>query len=455
MWLKYYKKLYAIVDIETTGLSPANEKITEIAIIIHDGNKIVEEFSTLINPEKKIPYRIIQMTGINNQMVENAPKFYEVAKRIVELTENKIVVGHNVRFDYGFIRNEYKSLGYNYERKTLDTVKISRKLIPGRKSYSLGRLCKDLEIENTARHRAAGDAMATAHLFELLLAINGHPEDINLKGVQSGVNRSFVEKLPTAAGVYYFYNKDKELIYVGKSINIHDRVLSHLNNNLHKKAIDMKNQLVDVDFQITGSELVALLLESDEIKKNQPRFNQSQKRTYFNYGLYTFIDDNGYKNLKIIRIIDELNPIYTYSSQQEGKDHLTKICEDNNLCQKLCGLYDTADACFHYQIHSCKGACIGEEDHIDYNKRVEQSLDNYQFKHQNFFVVDDGRSDDEKSVVKVQNGKYIGFGYLGIEEVDRNMDLLHDCITNYRDNKEVRRIIVTHLKKNDCRVIEY
>lgn len=447
--------MYAIVDIETTGLSPANEKITEIAIYIHDGEEIVDEFSTLINPEKKIPYRITHMTGINNQMVENAPKFYEVAKQIVELTENKIMVGHNVRFDYGFIRNEYKSLGYNYERKTLDTVKLSRKLIPGRKSYSLGRLCKDLEIENTSRHRAAGDAMATTLLFELLLSIDDHPEDISLKGIQSGVSKSLVENLPTSAGVYYFYNKDKELIYVGKSINIHDRVMSHLNNNLHKKAIDMKNQLVDVDYNITGSELVALLLESEEIKKNQPRYNQSQKRTYFNYGLYSFVDDNGYSNLKIIKIIDELSPLYTYSSLQEGKEHLAKLCDDYNLCQKLCGLYDTVGACFHYQIHSCKGACIGKEIYADYNKRVALSLDNYQFKSQNFFVVDKGRSEEECSVVKVENGKYAGFGFLTKEEADKDLAMLHDCIVKYRDNKEVRRIIVSYLKKNDCRVVEF
>ncbi len=447
--------MYAIVDIETTGLSPANEKITEIAIFIHDGHKVIEEFSTLINPEKKIPYRIIHMTGINNQMVEGAPKFYEVAKRIVELTEDKILVGHNVRFDYGFIRSEFKSLGYIFERKTLDTVKLSRKLIPGRKSYGLGRLCKDLEIENTSRHRAGGDALATTKLFELLLTMDSKPESISLTGVKSGVNNSIVKDLPSKTGVYYFYNKDNELIYVGKSVNIHDRVLSHLNNNLHKKAIEMKNQINAVDYQITGSELVALLLESDEIKKNQPRFNQSQKRTYFNYGLYSFYDDNGYLNLKIIRIIDELNPIYTYSSLHEGKEHLINICEEFNLCQKLCGLYETSGACFHYQIHGCKGACIGEEDPAEYNLRANSSLDNYQFKYHNFFVIDEGRNDDEISVVKVKNGKYIGFGYLNNDQLSEDITLLHDCIDEYRDNKEVRRIIITYLKKKKCKVIEF
>jgi len=163
---------YAIIDIETTGLSPKYEKITEVAIFIHDGKEIVDEFITLINPEKKIPYHIVQMTGITNRMVQLAPKFYEVAKKIVEITEGTVFVGHNVRFDYGFVRQEFLSLGYTYQRSTLDTVKLSRKLIPGHSSYSLGKLCKNLGINNHARHRAAGDALATAELFKLLLSID-------------------------------------------------------------------------------------------------------------------------------------------------------------------------------------------------------------------------------------------------------------------------------------------
>ncbi len=163
--------MYAILDIETTGLSPAREKITEIAIFLHDGTKITDEYSTLINPEKKIPYRITQITGINNRMVENAPRFFEVAAKIVKFTEGAIVVGHNVRFDYGFIRQEFMRLGFDFQRETLDTVKLSRKLIPGHPSYSLGKLCKSIGIDNHARHRAAGDALATVKLFELLLSL--------------------------------------------------------------------------------------------------------------------------------------------------------------------------------------------------------------------------------------------------------------------------------------------
>jgi DNA polymerase-3 subunit epsilon len=162
--------MYAIIDIETTGGSARIERITEIAIYLHDGNKITEEFVSLVNPERNIPYFITNLTGITNEMVDDAPHFYEIAKKIIELTEGRTFVAHNARFDYSFIRQEYKSLGYNFKRNILDTVALSRKLLPGHKSYSLGNICNDLSISINGRHRAAGDALATVKLLEILIA---------------------------------------------------------------------------------------------------------------------------------------------------------------------------------------------------------------------------------------------------------------------------------------------
>ncbi len=438
---------YAIIDIETTGLSPKHEKITEIAVFIHDGTQIVEEYATLLNPERKIPYRITQLTGITNQMVEPAPKFYEVAKKIVELTGEAVFVGHNVRFDYGFLREEFLRLGYHYERETLDTVKLSRKLIPGQPSYSLGRLCRNLGIDNHSRHRAEGDALATTRLFELLLSLD---QDLSVKsGKRAGteVNRDLTADLPEKTGVYYFYDQSGELIYVGKSVNIKERVLSHLNNNQDHKEQEMKNHLARVDYEITGSELVALLLESAEIKKNQPLYNRAQRRTFYNYGLYSFEDENGYLNLKLARIIDGTTPLYTYSSAQEGKEHLHQLTEQFELCQKLTGLYDSPGSCFHYQIRQCKGACRGEEAPEQYNARVTEALENYHFPDQNFFLFDEGRTEAELAVVKVENGKYQGFGYVEKGFILQEREVLHDSIGSQLDNKEVRRIILSYLKK--------
>lgn len=163
--------MYSIIDIETTGGSPKNEKITEIAVFVHDGSRIVDEFCTLINPEKNIPPYITGITGINNAMVAKAPKFYQIAKTIVELTENTFLVAHNASFDYGFICEEFRQLGYSYRRDKLCTVKLTRQLIPGLRSYSLGKLCNELNISITDRHRARGDALATVKLFEKLVEL--------------------------------------------------------------------------------------------------------------------------------------------------------------------------------------------------------------------------------------------------------------------------------------------
>ncbi len=440
--------MYAIIDVETTGLRAAGEKITEIAIYLHDGSKVVDEFVSLVNPERKIPYRIVQMTGISNQMVSDAPKFYEIARQIVEMTEERVIVGHNVGFDFSFLRHEFKSLGYDFRRKTLDTVRLSRKLIPGRKSYGLGKLCKDLGIENHARHRASGDALATTRLFELLLGIDPEISGQKTNGVRSMRNKSLTDDLPASPGVYYFYNDADELIYIGKSINIHDRVLSHLNNNLHKRALEMKDAISRIDYQQTGNELIALLLESAEIKKHLPIYNRQQRRTYFNYGLFSFLDDNGYLNLKLCRIPDGSNPLYSYGSMQEGRNHLYALTEKFSLCQKLSGLVPSTGPCFHYQIHQCQGACIGEEPAEEYNTRVNEALENYHFGRQCFFILGKGREEGETAVVKIENGKYEGFGFIDQQLFDGNISWLHECIKPQQDNREVRQIINTYLKKN-------
>lgn len=164
--------MFAIIDIETTGNNYKFGNITELAVYLHNGQKITNYYSTLINPGIDIPYYITRLTGIDNEMVKNAPKFYEIAKTIIELTAGCTFVAHNVKFDYNFIKEEFARLGYIFNRKTLCTVQLARKLLPGHKSYSLGKLCSDLEIDINGRHRAAGDALATVQFFEKLLQKN-------------------------------------------------------------------------------------------------------------------------------------------------------------------------------------------------------------------------------------------------------------------------------------------
>ncbi len=441
--------MYAIIDIETTGTSYLNGKITEIAILIHDGHRVIDEFSTLINPEQKIPYYIQQLTGITNRMVDDAPKFFEVAKKIVEMTEDQIFVAHNVSFDYNFIRQEFKNLGYDFVREKLCTVKLSRKLIPMKRSYSLSNLCADLNIENPHRHRAMGDAKATATLFEMLLSIDPNPAGISTQGLNSSLKPEFIKKLPEETGVYYFLDDKHEIIYVGKSTNIKSRVLSHLNNSTTKRALEMKNRVTEIDFEITGSELVALLLESNEIKKHKPVYNRALRRSIFNFGLFSDVDENGYIRFMVSRIDEnsEQAPLTTFSSSMAAKKYLFTLVEENHLCQKLCGLYETKSSCFQYKIKECFGACIDEESPEDYNQRAGKIIQHYKYSHDSFLLVDKGRTDEECAVVKVEHGRYIGFGFASKEIRGYDAaEYLCSAVKPFPECKDVHSIIRSYIK---------
>jgi len=441
--------LYSIIDIETTGLSPNYGKITEIAIYIHDGEKVVDEFTTLLNPEIEIPYRITQLTGINNKMVRDCPKFYEVAKRIVEMTQDTVFVAHNVNFDYNFIRKEFRELGYDYQRKKLCTSKLSRKLLPGRRSYSLGKLCEELGIQNPHRHRAFGDARATLKLFEILLKVEKNVEELSFHGLNTSLDRNLISRLPQDPGVYYFYNDSGNIIYIGKSINIHDRVMSHLTNSTSKRAIEMRNEIADIGFELTGNELIALLLESNEIKKHVPRYNKAQRRSNFTSGLYCYKDENGYIRLKIDKNNSDQNPLTSFTSALAAKSHLFMLTEAFNLCQKLCGLFDTSGACFQYNIHKCNGACIGKESPAIYNTRVLQAIEPYRFEEQNFIIIDKGRTPDERSVVCVENGKYLGHGFVDFKYNGAlSVETLKECIRPFPDHRDVQQILRSYVKRN-------
>lgn len=446
--------MYTIIDIETTGGNFKNGKITEVAIYLHDGHRVVDEFVSLINPEQFIPPFISQLTGITNQMVVNAPKFYEVAKQIVEITKGSIFVAHNASFDYGFIKAEFEALGYDFDRETLCTVKLSRKLLPGLDSYSLGNICTAYGISNDARHRAAGDALATVQLFEILLDKNGGvilPMEgsklFSVKGLHPDFKVGKLSELPHKVGVYYFYNDKGDLIYIGKSKDIKKRVLTHLGNPKAQKAVRMKQEVVDVTFELTGSELVALLKESAEIKKNKPLYNKTQKRNRMHFGLFCFKDRKGYLRFHIARNDGRVNPIASFESDKAARDFLFQKVEEYTLCQKLSGLSNSTDACFQYQIKQCKGACIHLEAPVDYNKRAKAFVEELAFEFNNFLMVDVGRDVNENSVVVVQDGRFKGFGWVQSGASFESLDDAMTVIQSYDDNQDARIIIHRYLKE--------
>jgi DNA polymerase III subunit epsilon len=440
--------MFAIIDIETTGGKAEYSKITEICILIHDGLTVVDKFTTLINPECRIPQFITNLTGITNSMVENAPKFYEVAKQILDITRDKIFVAHNVGFDYGFVQAEFASLGYSFRREKLCTVKLSRKLLPKRISYSLGNLCESLGIDNDARHRAEGDAVATAKLFDILLNIKSqHPvyrnkdiAEINTTRLDK-IKQYILNKLPEECGVYYFLNREQEIIYIGKSTNMYSRALSHFNTK-ESKGKKMLNDLYNVDFVKTGSELIALLLEAEEIKKHKPMYNRLRKASVFSHCIDTFTDENGIINFKIVPFDEAQNPLQSFVNYLSAREKLEGWLEEFDLCQAQCGLTSKENPCFNYTIKKCHGICCDKEENETYNARANKILEQYKFATDNFILFDKGRAHDERSMILVENSRYVGYGFLDSSAQISDVDELRSQIntaTYYPDADDLLR----------------
>ncbi|MCK7590821.1 exonuclease domain-containing protein [Subsaxibacter sp. CAU 1640] len=445
--------MYAILDIETTGGKYNEEGITEIAIYKFDGHKTIDQFISLVNPEREIQPFVVNLTGINNNMLRTAPKFYEVAKRIVEITEDCIIVAHNSEFDYRILRTEFSRLGFDFKRKTLCTVDLAKVLIPDQPSYSLGKLTRALGIPVSDRHRASGDAMATVKLFKMLLAKDDKKTIISdavkcepMFKMETNL-KNIIDGLPTTTGVYYIHNAQGDVIYIGKSKNIRNRINQHFTNTSNKSK-KIQVQVAAVTYESTGSELVAMLKENDEIKKIKPVLNRGLKRNGFTYALYSFVDDKGYINLKIDAADGRKKSITTFANKQSAKSFLSNVIDKFQLCQKLSGLYNTKSSCFKYDINECFGACIEKESPEDYNQRVQELIDNNSFEAKNIAIIDRGREIDERSVLLIENGVFKGLGFYNLNYQINNLKVLETIITPMENNRDTQHIIQTYLRKN-------
>lgn len=278
--------MYAIVDIETTGGKYNEEGMTEIAIHRFDGHEVVDQFITLVNPEKPIQPFVVQLTGINSGMLTNAPKFHEIAKQIIEIMEGCVLVAHNANFDYRILKNEFKNLGYDFVKDTLCTVELSRKLLPDQDSYSLGKLCRSLGIPTSDRHRANGDVIATVKLLKLLLNKDIDKEILKANIKSEGIIKSkhtldfqkLLDKAPRVTGVYYLYNSVGNIIYIGKHKNIRTG-FNQLLLRKSKRADQLHKKIKDFSYEETGSPLIANIKHFGEIQNNQPKFNAVRKKT--------------------------------------------------------------------------------------------------------------------------------------------------------------------------------
>lgn len=448
--------MYSVVDIETTGNGYRGQRITEISIFLFDGKQIVDEYTSLVNPEQTIPPFITNLTGITDAMVRTAPKFYEIAKKVQQMTEDSIFVAHNVNFDYNIIQQEFKDLGFDWKRQKLCTVRLSRKIIPGLKSYSLGNICSAEGIHIAARHRAKGDAEATVELFRRLIErddkfiINAF---LNRRSIQATlpplIDKKVVDDLPETPGVYYFKNLKKEIIYVGKAINIKQRVISHFYDK-KKKEITMCLETADITCEETGSELMALLKESADIKRLYPKFNRAQKLTNEDVGLFSYTDQKGIIHLAYNRLKVVPHALMKFYSVTECRNVLEKICEEFELCPKYCHLQTNVSACFHYHIKKCKGICTEKEAIAEYNKRVQAAINSMGLQSENLVIKEKGRTDNEMGFALIIDGIYKGFGYLDKDIELQNPDEYLFYVQPQKDNRDVQRILRYYLSKKEA-----
>lgn len=451
---------YAIVDIETTGGMAKRDKIIEIAVVIHDGIKVIDHYSTLINPQRSIPFEITRITGINDEMVRDAPKFFEVARKFVLMTKDTIFVAHNVNFDYSFIKEEYDKLGYTYSKKLLCTVRLSRKSFPGLPSYSLGNLIRHFGIKVSARHRALDDALATAEIFGYIVS-KSDQNDLKIfinRGIKEtklpeSISMERLHSLPEKTGVYYFYDVYGNIIYVGKSINIRSRMMQHF-GQITAKSEKMIRLTNDIDYFETGSELIALLLESEEIKTQNPQINKAQKTKLYPYYIYALEDQQKFICLGINKEGSKGKAtekiLSYYSSLASAKGYLGHIRDLYQLCeQKLIIPHEQPKSCIYFSMGGCMGACRQMEEAEAYNERAELAVEHlFKIFENDFIIVTEGRNADELGLVLVKEQKYYGFGYISKEDADLGHEEMLEAIEERLSTPECNMIIHQYLKNN-------
>lgn len=393
--------MYCIVDIETTGGNHKSGKITEIAGFLHDGNKIVERFSTLVNPGIPIPPFITKLTGISNAMVAVAPTFEEVANDLEKFTANAIFVAHNVNFDYGFIREEFRKLGRDFNRKKLCTVHLSRKTFPDLESYSLGKLSKQLNIELLDHHRAESDARATVSLFEKIIEGNAGKGLFetqfgieNIARINSPlIDMEMLKEIPDDCGVYKLYSQQDELIYVKRSPELISSISSKLTPNGTANSNAVIDETYRLDWDATGSSLLAQLIEANEVIKNQPKFNQGKFSIKVQFGLFVNHSDNATR-VELKKYHKKDKPEMTFGSFYEGLDYLKEIASKHSL--RLVSSGNDKSIPPHLDL-----------DEVEFTDELYSMI----FPSESCIIIDEGLSAMERTIVLIENGAVIGAGY--------------------------------------------
>jgi DNA polymerase III subunit epsilon len=449
------KQEYAIVDIETTGGYAGGSRITEIAIRIHDGIRVIDSWESLVNPQQPIPPAIFALTGIDNELVKNAPIFDDISDKVLELLTDRIFVAHNVNFDYSFVRHQLQESGFKWTATKLCTVRAARKIKPGLPSYSLGKLCYSLGIPLSNAHRAGGDADATAILFTQLLLSDSEGE-ISKMIKKTAVDQRLppnlppadFEQLPEKPGIYYFYNSEKKVIYVGKAINIKKRVASHFTGHqITKQRQLFMRDIYGISSEVCATELMALLLECAEIKKLWPMYNKALKRFEPKFGLYQYEARNGYQYLAIGKLPKFSSCIESFSSLYAGINALQKVAAQFEIDHRFCNY----GAINEGETHAKFSTTDLPELEI-HNSQIEKAVHFLIRNKPTFAIIDKGRANDERSCIWIEKGHFYGMGYIAAEETLSNLSEIKEYVTPHKSNSYIMQLVDTFVSQNPKKI---
>lgn len=373
-------------DIETTGGSHFSSRVLEVGAIRVEDGRVVASFKSLLTQEEPIPPFISQLTGIRDQDIVGAPKFLDIAPALGDIFDGAVFVAHNVRFDYSFLKMEFERIGVEFRPQLLCTVRLSRALFPQYRSHKLEELIRRHQLVAPSRHRAFEDADCLWQFWRLCLRefdLDTFEQALALQtrsqSVPGQLDEKQVAKLPEGPGVYIFEDEEGAPLYVGKSVSVRKRVLSHFASDYQMRTEQkLATQVKKLRGIPTHGELSALLLESDMIKDLQPKYNKAlRRREFVTMVLQTQNDGFASVELEDARHIapEAANSILAvYSTKTRAKDSLHAICSRYRLCPKLMGLENTKRECFLSQLGKCTGACVGEESPDSYNARFEQAF---------------------------------------------------------------------------------
>jgi DNA polymerase III subunit epsilon len=439
--------MYAVIDLEATGGKLGEERIIEVAIFMFDGRRIVDQFITLVRPDVPIPPFVQKLTGIRESDVQTAPRFHEIAKRIVQMTEGAVFVAHNAPFDYRILREEFARLGFDYLRVVLDTIPLTEKFLPGMPSYGLSTLCAELNIPHTRKHRADGDARATVHLLQILLDKDREKfiEGVYLKQPAATGQHKFsvqIERYVKTIGLYYLFNADGRVLYVGKSDQLRVRIDRHFLST-SDKALALQTEVASIRVEETGSILLADILEHEELKKLKPPYNQAKDKYRLRFGLFTMETDRGL--LWDVRGIQLEPPLLQVDSVADGVALLSRWAESRN--------WNLADLLVPRLLPKQTTEGLSREDLPATLAEAHRALDAFLWPEGIAIYQDKGRDPGEKVVFVVDSGRLMGYAFVRLEQDVEDLPSLKNRLTLLSQVPYLRSLLADYVQSQRVKMV--